>query len=185
MTDLEKYSKFVLLWEGKYGKSMEDSASKYFCPTPYNGVKYHTSHGITYQTWMNTYGSSKDKEFFEMPIDMWWKIFKSRFYDKVKGDSFKSKKIAFFVTEIAWMSGVGEGAEHLQEALNSIGVKVAIDGSIGPKTLDAANSADQDKLFDALYTVRSNFYKKISTGKNAKFYRGWMNRLNRFYELYK
>ena len=184
MTDLEKYSKFVLSWEGKFGKSMEDSASSYFCPTPYNGVKYHTSHGITYTTWVNNYGTDKDKQFFEMPVDMWWRIFKTRFYEKIKGDMYDNDKIAFFVTEIAWMSGTVEGGLHLQKALNKIGVHVAIDGVIGVKTIQATNSAEQKALFKALYDVRASFYKNISSGKNAKFYNGWMNRLNKFVETF-
>lgn len=184
MTDLEKYAQFVLKWEGGLGRSLEDSASKLFCPTPYKGVLWHTSHGITYTTWKNMYGASKDEQFFSMPTDMWWKIFKSRFYDKIQGDKIEDKKIAFFVTEIAWMSGVGEGVEHLQKALNDIGSKVVIDGDLGPKTIDATNKADADKLFKALYVVRSKFYEAISKGKNKKFYKGWMNRLNEFYKLY-
>jgi lysozyme family protein len=184
MTDLEKYSKFVLSWEGKFGKSLEDSASKKFCPTPYKGVKYHTSHGITYTTWSNAYGTSKDKEFFEMPTQMWWEIFKKRFYDKIKGDEFKTKPIAYLVTEIAWMSGVSEGGEHLQKALCNIGIKVTIDGVIGQKTIQATNSADQKELFAELVEVRKKFYIAISTGKNAKWLNGWMNRLNKFVKTF-
>jgi type VI secretion system secreted protein VgrG len=174
--NLDKYLEFVARWEGKYGKSLEDSASKYFCPTPYKGVKYHTSHGITYQTWVNSFGTDNDAEFYSMPSEMWFKIFKTRFWDKVKGDRLPFN-IAVLTTEFAWMSGVGVGARSLQTALRKLGQNIEIDGQIGNQTINAVKNVDSKLLFDEMIKIRRAFYEKIAVGKNAKWKKGWLNRL--------
>lgn len=175
--NLEKYLEFVARWEGKYGRSMEDSASSFFCPTPHtDGKRYHTSHGITYRTWVNAYGNTKDKEFYSMPSNMWFKIFKTRFWDKVQGDRLPFK-IAVLTTEFAWMSGVGVGAKTLQRALVKLGQVVEIDGQIGNQTINAIKSVNTDNLFDEMIKLRRAFYEQIAVGKNAKWKNGWLNRL--------
>lgn len=175
--DLDKYLKFVALWEGKYGKSLEDSASKNFCPTPHtDGHRYHTSHGVTYAVWKSAYGSDKDKEFYSMPSDMWFQIFKGRFWDKVKGDALPFN-IAVLTTEFAWMSGPSVGAKSLQNALNAMGQSVGVDGKIGNQTIQAVKNVDSKLLFDEMIKIRRAFYERIAVGKNAKWKRGWLNRL--------
>ena len=175
--NLDKYLQFVARWEGKYGRSMEDSASSFFCPTPHtDGKRYHTSHGITYRTWVNAYGNTKDKEFYSMPSEMWFKIFKGRFWDKVQGDNLPFN-IAVLTTEFAWMSGVGVGAKTLQRALNNLGQKVTVDGDIGNQTIMAVGKVNTDQLFDEMIKLRVQFYEKIAVGKNLKWKKGWLNRL--------
>lgn len=174
---LDKYLQFVARWEGKYGKSLEDSASKLFCPTPHSdGFKYHTSHGVTYGVWKAAYGSDKDELFYSMPSDMWFSIFKNRYWDKVKGDNLPFN-IAVLTTEFAWMSGVGTGSKQLQQALNNLGKDIEVDGKIGKLTLKAVSEVSTVELFDEMITIRRAFYEKISVGKNAKFKKGWLNRL--------
>lgn len=175
--NLDKYLEFVARWEGKYGRSMEDSASKYFCPTPHtDGKRYHTSHGITYQTWVNAYGTDNDKEFYSMPSDMWFKIFKGRFWDKVQGDKLPFN-IAVLTTEFAWMSGVSVGGKQLQSALRKLGHNIEVDGQIGNQTTAAVKNTDTKLLFDEMIKVRRQFYEQIAVGKNAKWKKGWLNRL--------
>ena len=175
--NLDKYLEFVARWEGKYGRSMEDSASSYFCPTPHSdGKKYHTSHGITYRTWVNSFGTDNDKEFYSMPSEMWFKIFKTRFWDKVQGDKLPFN-IAVLTTEFAWMSGVSVGGKTLQRALVKLGQVVEIDGQIGNQTIQAVNNVNPDQLFDEMIKLRASFYERIAVGKNAKWKKGWLNRL--------
>jgi len=175
--NLDKYLEFVSRWEGKYGKSLEDSASKYFCPTPYkDGHRYHTSHGIQYAVWSNVFGTDNDKEFYSMPSEMWFKIFKTRFWDKVKGDALPFN-IAVLTTEFAWMSGVKTGASQMQLALRKLGQNVDIDGQIGNQTINAIKNVDSKALFDEMIKIRRGFYEKIAVGKNVKWKKGWLNRL--------
>ena len=95
MEIIEKYIKFVKKWEGGLSRDKNDSASSFPCPTPYNGKSgWHTNAGITYAAWVQFYGNDKDADFYRMPADMWFKIFKKGYWDKVKGDAYNSQNIA-------------------------------------------------------------------------------------------
>ena len=179
MSDLTKYIEFVRKWEGSHGRSTNDPASAYPCPTPFQGkTGWHTSSGVTYRVWVAEFGTQMDEQFFAMPENMWWRIFKKRFFDKVKGDSFTNFGVAVFVTDVAWMSGPQTAGKMLQRACNDLGAKLTVDGDIGNKTVAAANALNPGELFDTMYIRRSNFYREIAVGKKSIYLKGWMNRLN-------
>jgi lysozyme family protein len=120
-----------------------------------------------------------------MPSDMWFKIFKKGYWDSVKGDAYNSQNIAAFVTGIAWGSGPKQAGISLQRVLNLLGKKVAIDGIIGNQTILAANSVPVRELFDALTKERERFFYAIGVGKNAKFLKGWLNRLEDYKKTFR
>jgi len=39
------------------------------------------------------------------------------------------------------------------------------------------SEVNTNELFDEMITIRRAFYEKIAVGKNAKWKRGWLNRL--------
>lgn len=186
MNLIDKYIAFVKKWEGGLSRDKSDSAAFYPCPTPYLGKNgYHTNIGITYATWVTFYGTGQDDKFYEMPTDMWFKIFKKGYWDKVKGDSYNSQNIAIFVTGMAWGSGARQASKSLQKSINDCGVKCTVDGVIGNETIKAANSIEPRKLFDALTDERERFFRVIGVGKNAKFLKGWLNRLEDYRKTFR
>lgn len=186
MTLIEKYVQFTKKWEGGLSRDKSDSASSFPCPTPYNGkTGWHTNAGITYAAWVQFYGNTKDADFYRMPSDMWFKIFKKGYWDKVRGDSYKSQNVAIFVTGMAWGSGVKQAVTSLQRAINNCGIKVEIDGLIGALTIGAANAIEPRELFDALTAERERFFYVIGVGKNAKFLKGWLNRLEDYKKTFR
>ena len=186
MEIIEKYIKFVKKWEGGLSRDKNDSASSFTCPTPYNGkTGWHTNAGITYAAWVHFYGKDKDADFYRMPSDMWFKIFKKGYWDSVKGDAYNSQNIAAFVTGMAWGSGPKQAGISLQRVLNLLGKKVTIDGIIGNQTILAANSIPVRELFDALANERERFFYAIGVGKNAKFLKGWLSRLEDYKKTFR
>lgn len=186
MEIIDKYVKFIKKWEGGLSRDKADSASSFPCPTPYQDkTGWHTNIGITYAAWVSFYGKTKDKDFFEMSSEDWFRVFKKGYWDKVKGDEYDSVNIAIFVTGMAWGSGAYQAGKSLQKSINDCGVKCTVDGKIGPKTIAAANSIDPRKLFDALTTERERFFRAISKGKNAKFLKGWLNRLEDYKKTFR
>jgi len=178
--NIKTYIEFTKRWEGGLSRDVNDSASKYPCPTAYNGkTGWHTNVGITYKVWRSVFGSSNDARFFEMNNEDWFKVFKSLYWDSVKGDQYECFSIAVFVTGIAWGSGSHRAGIMLQQAINNLGGNLAVDGTIGLKTIKAANDCDDLKLFDELTRLREQFFLAISKegSKNAKFRKGWLNRL--------
>lgn len=57
---------------------------------------------------------------------------------------------------------------------------VAVDGMVGPVTLEALNAHDPHKIFNTIMEARVQFIDDICrrTPTNERFRRGWMNRLN-------
>lgn len=176
---IEDYVKCCKKWEGGLSRDTADRASAHPCPTPFNGkTGWHTNKGITYPVWVSLNGKDKDHLFFEMPDENWWKIFKVLYFDRVKGDQFTSLNIACMVAAFAWGSGATPAGKILQRALNLLGENLSVDGVIGPKTIEAANSKNATELFDVLMNEREKFFRNIATkGQNAKFLKGWLNRL--------
>ena len=88
---------------------------------------------------------------------------------------------------MAWGSGQHRAIITLQQAINNLGKHVVVDGDIGLKTLAAANELDNQILFDELIRLREAFFIAISKPgmKNAKFRRGWLNRLSDYYETFR
>jgi len=175
---IEDFTKVMKKWEGGLSKDLSDSASAHMCPTPYkDGNHYHTNKGITYAVWSHYFGSGHDAEFYAMSDDDWFAIFNNLYFKAVKGDQIKSLNVAALVADTAWASGVNPAGKMLQRACNTIGGKLVVDGAIGNGTLSFVNSVDPTKLFDALVAERDRFYHAIAVGKNAKFLKGWLNRL--------
>jgi lysozyme family protein len=186
MEIINKYIAFTKKWEGGLSRDTADSASKHPCPTPYNGhTGWHTNVGITYQVWESMFGKGNDARFFAMNADDWFKVFKTLYWNSVKADQFKSVNVAIIVTGMAWGSGAKQAIKSLQTAINNCGVKCDVDGVIGNNTLTAANSIDPRVLFDAIANERERFFKAIGVGKNAKFLKGWLNRLEDYKKTFR
>lgn len=183
--DFTKVIEHTLKFEGGLSRNKSDSASLNACPTPHNGkTGYHTNKGITYAVWKKKHGSNMDSHFFNMSNDEWLQFYMD-YYDAVRGGNINSDSIAFFLTQIAWGSGKKQAGLTLQRALCAIGITVSIDGVIGSNTINATNSANERELFDMMITYRIEFFKKISTGKNSVFLKGWLRRLEEFRILFR
>jgi len=176
---IAKYKEFVMRWEGSMGRDTVDSSSKYPCPTPFNGkTGWHTVKGVTYAAWVRVFGKNNDARFFAMNDDDWFNVFKTSFWSKVRCSEFSNFSISVLVCEIAWVCGVGQAPKSLQRAIKNCGKDIIVDGIIGNTTIRLANDIDPVVLFDAIQAERERFFRSISKGKNVKFLKGWLNRVN-------
>ena len=183
--DFTKVIEHTIRFEGGLSRHASDSAKENTCPTSYKGKSgYHTNKGITYAVWKKKHGSGMDSHFFEMSNDEWLQFYMD-YYDLVKGLQVKSDSISFFLTQIAWGSGKKQAGLTVQRALNVLGHNLSVDGVIGTQTINAINIADEKELFDMMITYRVEFFKKISTGKNSVFLKGWLRRLEEFRLLFR
>ena len=104
-------------------------------------------------------------------------FYKKEFWDKIKGDELQSQELANALYDFAVNSGVNRAVKSLQEIL-----QVKVDGDFGIKTLTAVNEKDGLTLCNALNDKRKAFFEAIAKkGQNAKFLKGWLNRVNDFY----
>jgi len=85
-----------------------------------------------------------------------------------------------FVQDLAFNRGLGGATKYLQEGLNSLGVKVAVDGAIGPKTLSAIGNVNPKELMVAASQAQLNDEKVRAAAdpRRKKFILGLENRIN-------
>jgi len=98
MADHKQIVPFFYKWEGGTSNDPSDSASSYDC-----GVdNIHTNKGVTYSAWVGVFGENQVERFLDMTDCDWGLIFKSKYWDRVKGDEIKSQAIANVLVSWAW-----------------------------------------------------------------------------------
>ena len=106
------------------------------------------------------------------------KFYKREFWDKIKGEQIECQESANAIYDFAVNSGVKRAVEYAQETLG-----VFSDGVMGEKTLGALNTAGKE-FVNHYCDNRAEFFKKIAQkGENAKFLKGWLNRVSDFYSV--
>jgi lysozyme family protein len=161
MAKSEKLKPFILSWEGGFANIKGDKGGA-------------TNKGITIATYRSVFGNQRTIEDLKTITDAeWLYIFEKLFWSKWKADRIKSQSIANLLVDWVWHSG-NQGIKIPQKALG-----VAADGVVGDKSLAAINNYPNEKeLFVKLWHEREAFLKRIGTGSQAKFLRGWLNRIN-------
>lgn len=181
---IKKFINHIIKWEGGTSDSPDSSASKGgFCP----GTKIHTSKGVTwgaYKSYCNKNGITPNaKKFLEMPYDLWYKVFKTMFFDYWNFDvlSELNFKLCCFIVEVSWMSSPKGAEKFFANYLRSKGFK---DSDITPREIpnyfsELILSGQFD--FDDLINARKAQMKTFKTySKNGK---GWDNRTEAFRKL--
>ena len=96
----------------------------------------------------------------------------------MQAEQIKSMSVAIFMVGMAWGSGMRQAVISTQKVVNQIGkAKVEVDGVIGPRTIQAINDIDPVDMFNGLIEERGRFFRAIAKGKNEKFLKGWLRRL--------
>jgi len=98
------------------------------------------------------------------------------YWDKLQL-SYLHQSLANQLFDFAVNSGKGRAVKELQNALNSFGERLVVDGGLGKMTLAAIFRHDGDKLAKNLHARRTLFLKKVAEDQPT-FKNGWSNRLN-------
>lgn len=171
MADFKKYFPTLIKWEGSSFEVVPGDAGG---PTKY---------GVILSEW-KAKGWDKDgngvidvNDLKLITADDASAIAKSHYWDKLSADNISNQSIAEMLVDFAYNCGVGTAARKIQECLGLV-----IDGNIGPKSIQAINSANQEQLFNDLKAKRRNYYLGIVARNplQIKFLKGWLNRNNSF-----
>ncbi len=89
-----------------------------------------------------------------------------------------SDDVAKRVFDFGVNAGSGTAVKTLQQALNTLGGSLAVDGGWGPVTLTAANSTDPAALVGAFIAARVAHYRAIASANpaDAVNLNGWLAR---------
>lgn len=107
-------------------------------------------------------------------------IYKGHFWDKMRGDDFKSQAVADIVFD--GYVNMGNKALKLLQVELGIGTITEVDGIIGPMTLSILNFAAPEVVFEGYKDTRIQFYQDLAVRKPKLqvFLKGWLNRINSF-----
>jgi lysozyme family protein len=86
--------------------------------------------------------------------------------------------VAVALLSFAVVEGAGTSVLILQRVLNRLGFPLVVDGSVGPKTLEAINAADPLRLVGILLNAQRDHFQEIVSAdpSQAKWLNGWNNR---------
>lgn len=165
MKDINKLGIFIRSWEGGFVND----------PADLGGI---TNKGITYSTYKiycKKVGKTPSVAALKNITDAEWNaILKNFFWDKWKADNITNEWVAYLLVDFYWHSG----ANAVKRTQSAFGLQS--DGVVGPKTLSTLNSMDGQECFKICWNARKNYLESICKSRpaNAKFLKGWMNRLN-------
>ncbi len=184
MSDFKKMIPFILHCEA--GVAVEPDVRQMFEKARKRGYANDpcdrggaTMCGVTLATY-STYRRKKGyvrtaiADLKKITFDEWSEILKNMYWDRCRGDEIKTQMIAVAITDWVWGSGVN-GIKRVQTLLG-----LTPDGIVGPKTLDAINSAPQYELFAGIQKARNQYHAAIARpgSCNAKFLKGWNRRVS-------
>ena len=180
MADFKHLIPFILKAEGGLSKNTADTASKN--PVP-DGSGYHTNKGLTWTVFSGVFGIGEDsvKRFYTMNEDDWGTIFKKLYWDQTLGDQITSQRIADIICDWVWGSGKHYPEVDVQDILiHTFGAHITADGNFGPHTIEAINSVDEQKLWDAIVEKRFWYLDQIVLAHPSQgiWLKGWKNRMN-------
>ena len=108
-------------------------------------------------------------------------FYQKKYWNALSASLIKSQEVAELIVD--WFVNGGFSTKKLQQLLvDSFGQKIAVDGDIGPITIQAINSVNQKKLWEKIMELRKKYYQDIvdSNPSQSIFHKGWMNRLASF-----
>ena len=163
MANIKEVVPFILSWEGGLSDDPDDKGGP-------------TNKGVTLSNFRAFYGENATiDDLKNITDDQWIHIFRTGYWDKIKGDNINDQSVANILIDWAYNSGPGTAAKGVQQI-----VGVSQDGIMGPITLGAINDSEPQELFKKLHKRREEFYLGIVERDHSqgKFLKGWMRRIN-------
>ncbi|WP_158826622.1 glycoside hydrolase family 108 protein [Mucilaginibacter lacusdianchii] len=110
-------------------------------------------------------------------------FYQENFWDVVGLGALQSQQLADQLFDTAVNMGTGMAARFLQQAINELKPNtVTVDGQVGPHTIEAANAANGEALYNQVIALRRERYLAIiqTNPSQAQFEHSWMSRLTPF-----
>lgn len=176
MANYNKAIPLILKNEGGYQKHPNDKGN-------YNskGILVGTNHGISAKTLEKWNGyPATENDMKNLSRTEAKEIYYKYYWLPIQGNSILDQENAELIFDHSVNAGVGGASKLTQRTVNRLGGSLAVDGSIGHKTISELNKVNQQAFFDAFKLARIEFYKSISAGSNSVFTYGWIKRVQEF-----
>lgn len=171
MAKLELFAPILFKWEGGFQCDKDDSGN-YNSKLELVGTKF----GVSAKAYEDYYGEIPTKETMQNLTPEKASFVLKKYWNNCKADLIENQSIANLVVDFHYNSGFA-AIKAIQKSLN-----VYPDGIIGKLTLEAINNNIPEDVFVTIWNVRKEFYLNIvkRVPKQAKFLKGWLNRLDDF-----
>ena len=162
MTIFDQALKHTLKWEGGYVNDPHDAGGE-------------TNYGISKRAHPN-------EDIANLTVERAGELYKTHYWDAMNCDALAtvSQVIAAKAFDMGVNMGTYRGAKILQAAIQTLSPGLAVDGKIGPKTVNALAAVDLETVQDLVQTRLENFYKSL---QNPRFEKGWLKRAKSWLEL--
>lgn len=177
MSDFSKAIPILLNHEGRFSNNPNDPGSYTNFGISLRFLKTHPEIGDVDED-----GDVDAEDIYAMTAERASKIYKELWWDKYKYGNIVDQTIATKVFDASVNMGSSRAHKLLQSALNkAFGLKLTVDGILGPATMSVINACSDDKeqrLLTAFCDELWGFYQRI-IARNPKlkvFERGWKNR---------
>ncbi|MCF0199122.1 MAG: hypothetical protein HUK02_07330 [Bacteroidaceae bacterium] len=159
---------FVLQWEGLWVNDPKDAGGE-----TYRGICRKLYPKLQVWKSLDALKDSALKRKYkgtQAELDEIGDIYYNLYYKTSAADKINNARLALYLYNFAVNAGPVRAKKLLQKAA---GVKV--DGIVGNGTLGAVNSCAT--IVEKYYAALEAYYRSIGVGNNAKFLKGWLNRL--------
>jgi lysozyme family protein len=181
MADFNSAIPFILSAEGGLSRNPKDTASKNPAPWSYLGkTGWHTNRGITFSTFVSMapklgYAVSP-ANFFTMPDEIWNKIYKTGYWDAIKGDAINSIPVAIALVDYAFNFGPTGALKRLREWLRD-DFNVSVNTTSGlVSAINELTASDEKGFFEKLIAHRKAAYIAL---KQPAEENGWLERMDK------
>ncbi len=166
--------------EGGLSRAVSDSASKNPSPYIHNGITgWHTNRGITFSTFKALAPIAgyqvNQNNFIEMPDSIWLSIYKTGFWDAMKGGLYENQAIANTVVDFAWGSGTTTATKQLIKFLNAKNIQADGVNTIAEGFNKLVKKEGAEKVFSDLINYRKSFFTSLNQLANIN---GWFSRMD-------
>jgi len=166
----------------------------------------HTNKGVTLRIFKAVYGAQQTVEDLKrITTDQVHKIYRSLFWDVVKGDKIQSQPVANTIFDFAVNAAPSKAIKLVQYLLNkTTAAKLVVNGVMNERTLQVLNGVNSERFFGNYNNLRKVYYtfraaklptshpdyRFISTLTKPKksqstFLEGWKNRVDKIGSLFK
>lgn len=184
---IKKIAAYIKRIEGGLGRGQEDNAAEYPAPWTYKGLKgWHTNKGVTFRTFESNAKKLgyevTPKNFFEMPDDIWWKIFQNAFLAQWNLSQIDHlPRIQAVIVTWAWNSGNGGAEGYLadfQRDIMGVEDKNITKSEIVANFNKLVKPKDEIAIFDKLCARRKEDYSKMDDYE--EYGNGWFIAVDKF-----
>lgn len=173
MDNLQKALEYTLENEGGFSNDSHD----------YGGA---TRFGITRDDASRWRGRDVSvDEMKEFPLEDAKDIYREWYWKPIGCDRIQDAGIATCMFDIGVLCGTGTAAIFAQEICNRHGASLAIDGAIGPLSLEAINNLSAKEFVPDFSAMAEERFRNIVASNPSQdvFLQGWLNRAHRLLTL--